>query len=369
MKKLYYKVLEIKEQNSHTADDIDDIVKSRIEKLNEEYNTRYDRNKTQGKYISDEYKAFVTYTGKDADKYDILLDECIIRTTNIANFIDGKTKRPQNVTKDFFAIYCKCEGYNDFVVKYKNTEVIESVYTSLAENSKLKIVGATIVNEDFIAHIKTQDFSVLEFYTAIQSENSLCQWYGVVANDLDIERKDYGKLKEAVIASSNQKREYKICGIILGTGGSGKSTALRRLCVDIQKNENFTVVWVNDVMQFCQYGISAIKQDLEANSNKKYIVVIEDWYRMFHNNSETGSELLKQLHKYNNIRIVIGDRTIVGKPYENYGSDYNLLLSSNENKKIIQQIIKKYPDWQTASETLFNSPNAYQPTLFLLLFI
>ena len=138
MKKLYYKVLEIKEQCDHTIDDIDDIVKSRIEKLNEDYNTRHDRNKTQGKYISKEYKAFVIYTGKDEDKYNNLLEECIIRTTNIANFIDGKTKRPQNVTKDFFAVYCECEGYNDFVIKYKSIDVHINTGEEFPQETKTK---------------------------------------------------------------------------------------------------------------------------------------------------------------------------------------------------------------------------------------
>lgn len=233
---------------------------------------------------------------------------------------------------------------------------------------KLEIAGATIIDKAFINEVRRENFSMVEFYTAIQSENSLCQWYGV-ANDWDIERKDYGKLKKAVSDSLNQKREYKVCGIVHGTGGSGKSTVLRRLCVNFQDIENCMVIWVNEVMQFCQNGISVIKQDIEANSNKKYLIVIEDWYRMLDKQPDTASELLEQIHKYNNIRIVIGDRTIDGKPYENYGSDYNLLLSSNENKEIIEQIIKKYPDWQEASERLFESLKSDEPTLFLLLFI
>lgn len=238
-------------------------------------------------------------------------------------------------------------------------------YTS---KERLEITGATIIDKTFINEVRRKNFSMVEFYTAIQSENSLCQWYGV-ANDWDIEREDYGKLKQVITTSLNQKREYKVCGIVHGSGGSGKSTVLRRLCIDIQPIGNCTVVWISDVMQFYQHGISVIKQDLEANGNKKYVVVIEDWYRMFHNNTETGSKILKQLHENNNIRIVIGDRTIVGKPYENYGSDYNLLLCSNENKVVIEQIIKKYPDWQEASERLFESLNNDEPTLFLLLFI
>lgn len=152
MKKLYYKVLEIKEQCDHTLDDIDDIVKSRIEKFNEDYNTRYDRNKTQKKYISKEYKAFVTYTGKDEDKYNNLLKECIIHTTNIANFIDGKTKRPQNVTKDFFAVYCECEGYNDFVIKYKSIDVHFNTGEEFSQETKKEftIQDSAELNLNFI---------------------------------------------------------------------------------------------------------------------------------------------------------------------------------------------------------------------------
>lgn len=122
MKNLFQKVLKTKEQYNHTVYDIDDIVKSNIAELNKQYNTRYDRNKTRERYTSEEYKLFITYTGKDEKTYSQLFDRCIINETNIANFVNGKTKRPQDRTKDFFAVYCGYQGYNDFLISGKNIE-------------------------------------------------------------------------------------------------------------------------------------------------------------------------------------------------------------------------------------------------------
>lgn len=314
-----------------------------------------------------------------AETGEVTLEDDIVYSEKAVKIhIDkGTPKKHKNRAIEFYSFYfgryrlffrCFDRDFLKDIAKL-DEEFIDDVFSPkdgdyYVYGERLEIAGVTIIDEAFIEEIKKQEFSMIEFYTAIKDS----QWLGIVHNCY-VERRGYEQLKNAVLESLNQKRQYKICGIVHGTGGSGKSTILRRLCLDIQKNENCTVIWINDVIQFYQDGLSAIKLDLETNNEKKYLIVIEDWYRMFHNNSETGSELLKQLHKHNNIRIVIGDRTIVGKPYENYGNDYNLLLSSNENKKIIQQIIKKYPDWQKASKRLFKSLSNDQPTLFLLLFI
>ncbi|MBS1549686.1 MAG: hypothetical protein JSS94_07465 [Bacteroidetes bacterium] len=321
-------------------------------------------------YNSTKYKSFFDDLTIDGFTLTDKIEDLKADDRSVESFLNNGDIKGS--TKDFYAVCIGRKGWKDFTSEINNN--LENEYLNIPVSSfiddprQLKIAGAIIINQPFIESIKTLHFSMAEFYTAIQSENGLCQFYGI-ANHLDIERRYYRKLEQAVITSLNQKREYKICGIVHGTGGSGKSTVLRRLCVDIQKNENVTVVWITDVMQFFQYSIPTIKQDLETNNEKKYLIVIEDWYRMFHNDSEIGSELLKQLHKHNNVRIVIGDRTTVGKPYEYYGSDYNLLLSSNENREIIEQIIKKHPVWQEASDRLFESLKNDETTLFLLLFI
>lgn len=233
-----------------------------------------------------------------------------------------------------------------------------------ASEERLEIPGATIIDERFISNTKKEKFSIPEFYTGIKDN----QWKGII-NSYDVERQGYTQLKDAVVGSLNQKRQFKIPALVYGTGGSGKSTVLRRLCVDIQCLNVCEVIWIDNAVEFMQYGLSEIKKEIEVNVEQKYLVVIEDFYRMFENKTEIASEILEKLDNINNIRVVIGDRSIAGKPYEKYGVDYELLLSSNENEEIIKQIIVKFPDWKEASEKLLENQGGSQSTLFLLLFI
>ena len=340
---------------------------------------------------NEKIKAFITSTlnGYASTRFRNLFKNGLItpeeekkRTVFATDKFDARTIRkfinretiPDEKTLDLFSIFLQFAGWNTFKNWIREQQrlngdnpiipIINIPQSKPSTVKRLEIPGATIIDEVFIEETKKQEFSMIEFYTAIKDS----QWLGIV-NNCYVERRGYEQLKNAVLESLNQKREYKVCGIVHGTGGSGKSTVLRRLCIDIQHVANHIVIWINDVMEFCQHGISTIKQDLETNNENKYLIVIEDWYRMFHKDSETGSKILKQLHEYNNIRIVIGDRTIVGKSYDEYGSDYNLLLSSNENKEIIEQIIKKYPNWEDSAKQLLEDDRYNQSTLFLLLFL
>lgn len=137
MEKLYFKVEETQKLNNHSIDDIDDVVKSRVTELNNKYrSTGFNKKKIEQTYVSDEFQAFMSCARSEEDKvYRELLDACILHTTNIAKFINKNTKRIQDKSKDFFAVYCDCEGYNDFIVKHKNLKIAES---SLAnESSKI----------------------------------------------------------------------------------------------------------------------------------------------------------------------------------------------------------------------------------------
>lgn len=273
MKKLYYKVLEIKEQCDHTVDDIDNIVKSRIQTLNEEYKTRYDRKITQGKYISKEYKAFVTYTGKDADKYENLLNECIIHTTNIANFIDGKTKRPQNVTKDFFAIYCECEGYNDFVVKYKNIEVIQSISTPLDGNSTFEIPKAIIIDEVSVKNNNIHDPSMLEFY-----KRQKCQIDGVFQK-FDMILSDYGKILQdfkyqnsRLSAMLLEKREDE--KILINSGYTKYRILLPDMTFKIKDSHQYLITEMAHSFTTFFTEINGINLNFEVRSKTKHNITL-----------------------------------------------------------------------------------------------
>lgn len=280
---------------------------------------------------------------------------------------------PDAKTLDFFCVFLQFAGWNNFKFILNRKQKLENCDIDLLSNSdsnklfskkRLEIAGCKIIDDDFIEQIKKQKFSMLEFYTAIKGS----QWHGVVIN-CDIQRNEYGKLQNAVLRSFNHKRDFKIAALVYGSGGSGKSTVLRRLCIDIHTNERCLIVWLNDAKEFFTKGLFTIKEFSENNQDKKILVVVEDWYRMFKNKFEMGSDILEMIHKIDNIRIVIGDRIIVGKPYEIYGNDFELFLSLDENEEIISQIVKKYPLWEESAKKLFEERQDFKSTLFLLLYI
>ena len=137
MEKLYFKVEETQKLNDHSIDDIDDVVKSRLVELNNRYRANgFNKKKIEQIYLSDDFIEFMSCARSEEDKvYRELLEACVLHTTNIAKFINKDTKRIQKKTKDFFAVYCGCEGYKDFVIKYKNLKIGENS----SENNSPKI--------------------------------------------------------------------------------------------------------------------------------------------------------------------------------------------------------------------------------------
>ncbi len=305
-----------------------------------------------------------------------------IRAKKATNDVDARTVRdfinsrtiPDEKTLDLFSVFLRFSGWNTFKNWIREqqrlngdnpiTPIIDIPQSKPSSVKRLEIPGATIIDEKFIEDIKTQKFSMAEFYTGLKHS----QWNGII-NNCDVERKDYGQLKYAVVSSFSQKRVFKIAALITGAGGSGKSVVFRRLCFDIQGFSFCKIIWIDDAVEFVQHGFSIIKKEIEVSVEQKYLIAIEDWFHIFENKPKVASEILEKLNSINNIRVVIVDRTIVGKPYEKYGADFELHLSSEENQYILDQIIKKYPSWQEASEKLFINSENYQSTLFLLLFI
>ncbi|HCQ12422.1 MAG TPA: hypothetical protein DIU01_04015 [Flavobacterium sp.] len=368
MKNLFQKVLEVKHQNTHSIDDINILVKSTIKNLNTQYRRGQNIKKIEDSYISTEYKAFITYLKNDSKELDRLFTECIIDETRIANFVKGDTKRPHHKTKDFFAVYCGCEGYNDFIVKYKNVDHLKQTVPQLNSKSEILISGATIINEDFINKVNSgKAFTMPEFYGAKQNNN--CQWYGII-HGYDVERNGYNTLKEIIIESFTEEKHEKVTAIICGSGGSGKSTTLRRIAIDLHK-EPIHIIWVHDssTKEFTEKGFPLIKSEVEKNKELKFLIIIEDWYRTFENEN-LGIDILKEAKNINNIRIIIGDRTIKKSYTAHRNNDFQLHLSSDDNKEIINKIVERYPNWKLASERLLKeNNNNYKSSLFLLLFI
>ncbi|MET3537664.1 P-loop NTPase [Chryseobacterium limigenitum] len=234
---------------------------------------------------------------------------------------------------------------------------------------RLTIEGIKIIDKAFIEKVKTRKhFTETKFYGATQ--NNDCQWYGII-NEYDIIRNGYDDLKKVITNSFIEEKDEKVTAVICGSAGSGKSTTLRRIAVDLH-DEPIHIVWVEDVNieAFIEKGFPAIKNIVEKNETQKFLIIIEDWYRIFKKeNKKTGIDILKKAKSINNIRIVIGDRTI-DESYKNHRNNgFELHLSSDENVEIIEKIVEKYPDWKLASERLLGENKDYKSSLFLLLFI
>lgn len=315
----------------------------------------------------------------------IILEDIVYSVRMVKNHIKGGLPNErEHRALEFYSFYFgryrsffKCFGRNfleetiQLDKKFSEDIFSQNVYQAFFTEEKLKIPGATIIDSSFIKKVKSgKHFTMPEFYGAKQ--NNYCQWYGII-NNYDVERQGYQKLKKTLLASFIDEKDGKVSAIVHGSGGSGKSTVLRRAAVDFHQ-ESFVVIWLekNKVEEFVKKGLSVIETEIDNNENQKFLIIIEDWYRMFDNEDKLklGSEILEVTYEMNNVRIVVGDRGLK-KEYKKYqNNNFELLLSSEDNKGIIEKIVKKYPSWKLASKRLLGKENKdYKSSLFLLLFI
>lgn len=302
--------------------------------------------------------------------YQNLLYSCFISSETIEDFLEAK-RDSNSGTLDFFKAFCQ---YQEREYGKKTSMPIPiREYPSIPDDIKTEtflIPGATIIDKAFIEKVKSgKTFTMPEFYGAKQ--NNYCQWYGII-HDYDVERKGCQKLKETLLDSFIEEKDGKVSAIVHGSGGSGKSTVLRRIAVDFHQ-ESFAVIWLerSRVEEFVKSGLLIIKNEIEKNYNRKFLIIIEDWYRMFDDEDKLklGTKILEITYEMNNVRIVIGDRELKNEYKKYRNNNVELLLSSEDNKEIFERIIEKYPNWKEASERLFTKEKNYESSMFLLLFI
>jgi ABC-type cobalamin/Fe3+-siderophores transport system ATPase subunit len=261
---------------------------------------------------------------------------------------------------------------------YSFTKIKNAIYylfsnvlkTKRQKRESVHVEGAIVINRQFLKDIQRialkQRYEAEDFYLAKQYEN--CQWYGIL-NNWDIERNVYKKLIEELKKSfSDEFRQPKIIALILGRGGSGKTTLLRRVAVDSVQSD-FCTLWINDkeISKFYEKGIN----DLGHYSKTKFLILIEDWYRI-KQNTAYAKEIIDNLCNYSNVRILIGDRTLDNSVSREhiFNPDENIVeLKVNENKKTIAEILKKVPQWKETSESVLTIDNDYNSTLYLILWV
>ena len=232
-------------------------------------------------------------------------------------------------------------------------------------NKPEEVPGTTIINEAYYQDTKkAYSFTKSQFYTA--KLDPRCQWYGIIEG-FDITRKEYESVKKVALESFQLYRTLKVSAVVSGDGGCGKSTLLRWLAIDL-KDQEFVVLWVNEreFTDFVTQGLSVIKEHTDV----KFLVIIEDWYRLTNDTTFQAKTFLNDTRGINNIRLIIGDRVIKPNVYKNLNNtDHDFPLGYSENRTIIDKILLKSPEWSQAASHIFQKEANYNTTLFLLLFI
>ena len=229
-----------------------------------------------------------------------------------------------------------------------------------SKNSWTSIPGTLIIDENFkLAKQNNKGFSAIKFYTS--KLNHDLQW-AAVFNGFDIKRDLIIDVRKEVLQCF--KRESKVCAVITGTSGSGKTIFLRRLAKDCLSDKRFKVLWMYDFSAF-----NSTLTNLIGDQNK-YLIIVDDWSK--HSKNSTNITDFLNLFEYSeNIRLIIGDSE-VHKEYEKYIYGRNVFpLAIEDNTTILKQIASdKVTKWgDTIAMFLKNSKELFRAPLFLILFI
>lgn len=324
------------------------------------------KNTIINQFKTEYFRKFLKNKSETPKYYNNLLNDCIIHPETIDDFFKEERKSSP-ITLDFFRAFCKIQQreYEEEISSDTTLEQKKQIPNDL-KNETLQIIGATIINEEFIRKIKSgKAFTMPEFYTAKQNE--ACQWYGIIAG-YDVQREIYPQIKNIAKESFESSKSIKVSAVIYGAGGVGKSTILRRIAVELAK-EPFTVLWIKDthIREFIQNDIPFIEKHPQDN----YLLIVEDWYRIFQNDYGLESQFLARTDSLQNVRVIVGDRYMEGKKFmEHLNNRSNtFLLGTDENEKILAKIIDKFPQWRKKFNDLFIHESHYHSSLFLLLFV
>ncbi len=241
-------------------------------------------------------------------------------------------------------------------------EIIQHTEYRLNKEVRTNVQGGKIIDSTFKNNLisKVGTYSAKDFYLAKHKDE--CQWYGIV-NDWDLSRANHHTIKATIVVSFQSILNCKISAVICGAGGCGKSTALRRIAIDCI-GLDFLVLWLTDVKSFYE-NIEIFKREIAH----KCLIIIEDWEKL-KADEITNKLFLNEIRQLDNIRIIIGDRNTVNKEYLNdFDEDNRFILSSSENEKILDKILKVNPAWKNTADKVLSSPEFYKSPLYLILFV
>lgn len=247
-------------------------------------------------------------------------------------------------------------------------------YSQIIENNTNKIIyntntqpqdsifaGSYLIDEKFVSGILENNYTMLEFYTAKQSDFS--QWYGVI-KEWDAKRTFYSELKVKLIKLITTERTSIIPIMICGESGSGKSILLRRLALDLVGCD-LKCLWIHNLKVFTETTLETILKDF----HQKYVLIIDDWYNQKDNDRLT-IQILDELTKVNHIQLLIGDRETVDRVYCDYLIEDNVYYLDNEdNEKILQKVSELNQNWKELFNTVIAERTFLQSSIYLILFV
>lgn len=205
------------------------------------------------------------------------------------------------------------------------------------------VPGASWISDDFVdQELKkgdSEEWQPIHFY----SSNAFAQWYGILKN-WDAPRQHYQAICQAIAESFvDTFSDMPVAAIVRGEGGSGKSVLLRRIVVNLRND--YTVYWIADNAE--DFLNNEWVYDIENNSNEKYLLILEDWYRNFTKTEDqvTANKLLQKVRRKTNVRLLIGDRLSTQVSYpKNREAIFDLV--NEENASLLPHIIEFVPGWK-----------------------
>jgi hypothetical protein len=175
--------------------------------------------------------------------------------------------------------------------------------------------GVLLLDRDFWDQARETEVEPLVYYAAQGSSTGGQQWVGLV-HRLDAPRACVQAVEERldVLVPRSANLESKVVAVVHGEGGSGKSTALRRIAFNrAQKalaGPNHEVCWwVTDLTQFVEHDAFSISD----RPGQKHLVFVEDWYRNV--GSQSAKAFFSWLSDQRHVLVLIGDRTVNGRAY------------------------------------------------------
>jgi len=230
---------------------------------------------------------------------------------------------------------------------WQNQNVHPVVIDSYFNTNNLDLSGVSIINKEFLTEVidKHQNFTGTEFYLGKQIDD--CQWCGIIRG-WDAFRKDFNKIKKSILVSFDKIVESKIALAVTGANGSGKSTFLRRLAIDLSKKK-IIVLWVDNLKEFVKSDF----RQFQSNKQLRFLIVIEDWGKL-KSSKEDNNLFLSKISKINSVRLIIGDVSAIdaSKEYTNYLDEKDIYdLSPTENIRIIRKVFKINKKWKRVKIT------------------